>query len=236
MFEKTSFPTAIKTSLSKISESHALRCDSKQFESRFLMLDDLLSKGPTCYLSQFLPDPLVKGVQHIYLEEGEGIPVVNTLSIQKMSININDCRYISDEAFSALTPTRKLIKNDVLLTMDGGTSIGKPVLFDLVGDYSVDSHVAILRPKGISPKALVYLLASPLGQLQFQRFESGASGQTAVTEEDLRRFKFPLSSLQRLEEEVSTLDTERVRIQIARDKLDRDEKELWENFTLKVLR
>jgi hypothetical protein len=236
MFDKDSFPTAIKTSLSKISESHALRCDSKQFESRFLMLDNLLSRGPTCYLSQFLPDPLVKGVQHIYLEEGEGVPVVNTLSIQKMSIKIDDCRYISEEAFATLTPARKLLKNDVLLTMDGGTSIGKPVLFDLDGDYTTDSHVAILRPKGISSKALVYLLASPLGQLQFQRFESGASGQTAVTEEDLRRFKFPLLALQHIEEEVSMLDTERLRIQVAREKLERDENHLWENFTLKVLK
>lgn len=236
MFDKDSFPTATQTSLRKISESHALRCDSKQFESRFLMLDELLSQGPTCYLSKFLPEPLVKGVQHVYLEEGEGIPVVNTLSIQKMSINIENCRYVSEEAFSALTPSRKLIKHDVLLTMDGGTSIGKPVLFDLDGDYTVDSHVAILRPRGISPKALVYLLASPLGQLQFQRFESGASGQTSVTEEDLRRFRVPASALQRLEEEVSTLDTEKNRIEMARNKLDADEKELWDNFTLKVLR
>jgi hypothetical protein len=79
----------------------------------------------------------------------------------------------------------------VLLTVDGGTSIGKPVLFDLSGDWAVDSHVAILRPVGLDAALLVYLLASPLGQLQFQRAESGASGQTSVTETDLRRFRFP---------------------------------------------
>ncbi|GAG19405.1 unnamed protein product, partial [marine sediment metagenome] len=87
---------------------------------------------------------------------------------------------------------RKPRPGDVLLTMDGGTSIGKPVLFDLEDDFATDSHVAILRPVGLDPKLLVYLLASQLGQLQFQQAESGASGQTAVTEADVRRFRFPI--------------------------------------------
>lgn len=57
--------------------------------------------------------------------------------------------------------------------------------------FTVDSHVAVLRPCGISPVLLAYLLCSPMGQIQFQRAESGASGQTAVSEEDVRRFRFP---------------------------------------------
>ncbi|MFL5280438.1 MAG: hypothetical protein ACJ8AW_05460 [Rhodopila sp.] len=57
--------------------------------------------------------------------------------------------------------------------------------------FTVDSHVAVLRPRGMSPTLLAYLLCSPMGQIQFQRAESGASGQTAVSEEDVRRFRFP---------------------------------------------
>jgi len=236
MFERQGFPIVTTASLSKISQFHSLRCDSKQFENRFILLDEMLDSSETCYLGQFLPEPIIKGPQHSYLEEGEGVPIINTLSIQKMKINLDDCRHISEDSYLALSESRRLRRGDVLLTMDGGTSIGKPVLFDLEGDYSVDSHVAILRPRGISAKALVYLLASPLGQLQFQRFESGASGQTAVTEEDLRRFRIPNSALAKLEAEVSVVDIERLRIQRDRESLDKDEANLWDSFTMKVLR
>lgn len=95
--------------------------------------------------------------------------------------------------------------------------------------------MAILRPKGISPKALVFLLASPIGQLQFQRFESGASGQTAVTEEDLRRFVIPKSAIAKLEDYIDQLAEERTRIESERVKLEQDEAKMWANFTRKVI-
>jgi type I restriction enzyme S subunit len=235
MFEKQKYPIIGCSSLLEISRSHSLRCDSKQAENRFVELDNLLLDRETVYLGEFLPDPLTKGSQPVYLQEGEGIPVINTLSIQKMAINVDDCRYITEDDFQLLSPNRVLKRNDVLLTMDGGTSIGKPALFELEGEYTVDSHVAILRPKRISPKALVFLLASPIGQLQFQRFESGASGQTAVTEEDLRRFVIPKSAIAKLEEYVDELGEERKRIEFERSKLNQAENEMWETFTQKVI-
>lgn len=235
MYKRQDFPIVSRTSLRKISESHSLRCDSKQSERRFEELDCSLYGKEVCFLGEFLPAPLVKGTQHTYLQEGEGIPVVNTLSIQKLKINKDSCRFISEEDFFEVSDYRRLKSNDVLLTMDGGTSIGKPVLFDLPGDYTVDSHVAILRPVGISPKALVYLLASPIGQIQFQRFESGASGQTAVTEEDLRRFKIPASAIEILEAEIDRIDKERSRIEKARNALDENENKMWDDFTVKII-
>jgi restriction endonuclease S subunit len=235
MFKRQIFPIISSNSLVGISKSHSLRCDSKQAERRFLELDNMLKGKDKCFLGQFLPEPLTKGSQPIYLQEGEGIPIINTLSIQKMKINVEACRFISEKDFDSLNKNRILRKNDVLLTMDGGTSIGKPVLFDLDGDFSVDSHVAILRPEGISPKELVYLLASPIGQLQFQRFESGASGQTAVTEEDLRRFVIPTSAIEKLEGYVTDLDDEKIRIERAREKLEKEETQMWEDFTKQVL-
>lgn len=235
MFKKQNYPLVSRSSLAEISRSHSLRCDSKQAEQRFAELDTLLANKETVYLGEFLPYPLTRGSQPIYLQEGEGIPVINTLSIQKMAINVNDCRHISEEDFQSLSENRILKKNDALLTMDGGTSIGKPVLFELDGEFTVDSHVAILRPKKISPKALVFLLASPIGQLQFQRFESGASGQTTVTEEDLRRFMIPKSAIARLEKHVEDLGRERERIESEREQLNQAENKMWSNFTKRVI-
>ncbi|QOS92058.1 hypothetical protein [Peribacillus sp. JNUCC41] len=235
MFEKQKFPFYNKASLMKIASSHSLRCDSKQFEERFEKLDNLLNKNETFYLGELLPDPLIKGSQPVYIEGTEGVPVINTLSIQNMEINTKDCRYISDEDYTVVSENRKLILNDVLLTMDGGTSIGKAALFNKEGDFTVDSHVAILRPKGISPKALVYLLASPIGQLQFQRAESGASGQTSVIEEDLRRFKFPKSLLDKIGDIVEELDKKNNKIKRIKIKLQHQEKKIWEDFSFKAL-
>lgn len=231
MFEKQKYPIIGSTSLIEISYSHSLRFDSKQTEQRFKQLDALLHSTPTTYLGKFLPNPVVKGIQPTYLQEGEGVPVINTLSIQNMSINVGSCRHISEDDFEFISESRSLQYNDVLLTMDGGTSIGKPVLFELDGDYTVDSHVAILRPEGLSPQALLYFLASPVGQLQFQRFESGASGQTAVTEEDLRRFLIPISAIEKLESAVDKITQERQRIAAEREELNNSENKMWDSFT-----
>jgi hypothetical protein len=76
-------------------------------------------------------------------------------------------------------------------------------------------------------RSLVYLLASPLGQQQFRRAESGASGQTAVTEEDIRRFIFPASLLASLDAVVADIESERTKIAKERDKLIAREAAAW---------
>lgn len=192
IFDRESTPMAMTASLSMVGQSHTLRCDAKQAERRFNDFEVFMSSVPHFELGWYLPQPFVKGKQPKYIEslDAEGVPVISTIAIHDLSIDVELCRLISYEDYDALDEEQRLRPGDVLLTMDGGTSIGKPVVFDLEDEYVVDTHVAILRPRGLDPKLLVYLLASPLGQLQFQRAESGASGQTAVTEGDVRRFRF----------------------------------------------
>jgi hypothetical protein len=187
-------PLVLWASLSLVGKSHTLRCDAKQAEPQFKAFDDYLASVEHFFLGDCLPQPLVKGRQPRYLEspDPDGVPVVSTLAVQNLRVHPEQCRFISPEDFDALPDEKKPKPNDVLVTVDGGGSVGKPALFDLDDDFAVDSHVAILRPVGIDPQVLVYLLASPLGQVQFQRAESGASGQTGVSEEDIRRFRFPV--------------------------------------------
>jgi hypothetical protein len=230
-------PVVRTGSLKLVAQSYTLRCDAKQAEKCFLDFTRAMSRIDVVQLGLFFPRPFMKGHQPQYLEtlEPDGVPVVNTLAIQRLRINTEACRYITQEDFDALPDDRKLKNGDVLLTMDGGTSIGKPVYFDLEDDYTVDSHVAILRPEGIAPLALVYLLASPFVQLQFQQAESGASGQTAVTEEDIRRFVFPKVDAERLTRLVSALHTEHMSIQLDSAELDRREEEAWRKFNKALL-
>ena len=209
-----------KGSLLTVANTLTLRCDAKQVEPRFLELDALLRQNPTNRLNDYLPEPFVKGKQPSYIEDpqdSEYAFVVSTLAVQPLQINATNCRFTSLEFYKSAGSTRQLKDGDVVLTMDGGTSIGKAAVFDKAKFAAaldmdpedvyatVDSHVAILRPRGISPLALAYLLASPIGQLQFQRAESGASGQTAVSEDDVRYFRFPKFSPTALEAAVASL-------------------------------
>lgn len=238
IFSREQTPIFRTASLSLAGTSHTLRCDAKQAEKRFIDFEQMISSVEYFYLGDYLPETFVKGSQPKYIqsEDPSGIPVINTLSIQNLSINVNECRFITDEDFETLDESRKLKNNDVLLTVDGGTSIGKPVLFDLDDDFTVDSHVAILRPSGVDPRVIVYLLASPIGQLQFQKAESGASGQTAVTEEDIRRFRFPKVAVEDLAILVNELDGVRSEIQQEIEHLKQKENEAWEKFNLTLLK
>lgn len=183
-------PRIMKSGLSSVVKSFSFRCDAKQSEERYEHFDEWISGQPHFILGAKLPEPVVKGSQPIYTEGGT-ITVISTMSIQALSIDLSVCR-LADKIDFGDSNVRRPRPKDVLVTVDGGTSIGKPVLFNLDGEFAVDSHVAILRPVDLDPDLLVHLLASPLGQLQFQRAESGASGQTSVTEDDIRRFRFPI--------------------------------------------
>jgi hypothetical protein len=221
------------SSLALIANSHSLRCDAKLADTEFLNVQARIRKQGSFELSEFLPSPIIKGTQPEYLDfpTDDSVPVVNTLSIQNLSLNENDCRHITREDFDDLDEPRKLVDGDVLLTVDGGVSIGKPLYFEQPGDFTIDSHVCILRPEGVSRLGVVYLLASPIGQMQFRHAESGASGQTAVTEEDIRRFIFPLSVLEHLDDIITAIEKDRQSILRTRAELAELERKLWERLT-----
>jgi len=232
-------------SLAQVAGTLTMRCDAKQTQTRFMELDVRLSKTRTTRLSTFLPEPLVKGKQPVYLEDPEGDDfcfVVSTLAVQSLRINAKDCRYSPAEFYESVGKSRQLADGDIVLTMDGGTSIGKVAVFsrdkfakelDLEPEdlrVTVDSHVAILRPRGISPLALAYLLASPIGQLQFQRAESGASGQTAVTEDDVRYFRFPRFDPGKLDKAVEDLSQSLEVVQQLLSAAEQRKSAAWDRF------
>lgn len=220
------------SSLGLIATNFAYRCDAKFADEHTISVLNAVHDAGSFQLNDFLPNPFVKGIQPNYIDQPteESIPVVNTLSIQNLSLRIEDCRHITPEDFELISDERRLRKGDVLLTVDGGVSIGKPYLFDRTEDFTMDSHVVALRPIGISPLAFVYLLASPLGQIQFNRAESGASGQTTVTEDDVRRFIFPTAILETIDHVVTEIEKERSRIFEERRKLDKEEAALWQRL------
>lgn len=223
-------PRIMRSSLADVARSHSLRCDAKQGEERFRRFDTWIESVDHFVLGDMLPNPIVKGAQPEYADVSEdGILVITTLAIQDLAINVSACRPALRTDFGE-DDIRKPNVGDVLLTVDGGTSIGKPALFEMEGDWAVDSHVAILRPRGLDAKLLVYLLASPLGQLQFQRAESGASGQTSVTEEDIRRFRFPRLSASDERAALELVSAARARAARLKEEAMHIEEDGWEEF------
>lgn len=233
--EKT--PAVLMASLSLVGKSHSLRCDAKQAENRFAEFERFITSVDHFRLGDYLPSAFIKGSQPSYIEslDPEGVPVISTLTIQDLSICTDLCRYITQEEYDAIADERKPRNGDVLLTMDGGTSIGKPAVFHLPDDYAIDSHVAILRPTGISPKLVAYLLASPLGRLQFQQAESGASGQTSVAEDDVRRFRFPVLTCDCIERVLNDLDSHREDTYRLKAELQAREEKAWLAFSRSLL-
>lgn len=216
-------------SLSLIANCPTFRCDPRFYAEAVVANEVKVRSGEYFELGDFLPTPMLKGIQPTYLDvpTEDSVPVINTLSIQRLAINEEACRHMRREDFEDVDEHRRLRMGDVLLTMDGGVSIGKPVLFDREGDFTTDAHVCILRPVGMEPRSMVYLLASPLGQQQFRRAESGASGQTAVTEEDVRRFIFPAAILSNLDSVVAAIEKERAAIAKEREALVKREVKAW---------
>ena len=220
---------AFTSSLSLIATNYAYRCDAKLADESVLAVLKKIEEVGFFMLGEYLPQPFAKGMQPDYLDQptDDSVRVVSTLAIQNLSIIESACRHITREDYDGLNEERKLKMGDVLLTVDGGVSIGKPCHFDIDSDCTMDSHVVVLRPAGLSPLALVYLLASPLGQMQFRRAESGASGQTTVTEDDVRRFVFPKALLASIDSTAMRIEAKRKRIVTAREKLIAEEAALW---------
>ncbi len=225
-----SLPRAYTASLALVATSHSLRCDAKNANPEFLAALRSVQAAGAFSIGDFLPRPFVKGKQPSYLDfpTEDSVPVVNTASVRGLSIHVEDCRHIDMGAYDALDDARQLRPGDVVLTVDGGVSIGKVARVDMEGPATVDSHVVILRPVGLAPLALVYLLASPLGQLQFRAAETGSSGQTGVTEDDVRRFVFPRGVLDGIDLAVQRMEQARTNIEARRAALDQEEEQLWE--------
>lgn len=219
--------------LSEIAQSHSLRCDSRYYLPDFVSEEKSIRSGSYLELGSFFPQPLVKGTQpaNIDTPTEDSVPVINTASIQNLSVDMTLARHITAEDYDKLSSDRQLATNDVLLTVDGGVSIGKTAMFDGTCKATVDSHILVLRPSGIEPLTLMYLLASPVAQRQFVRFESGASGQTSVTEDDIRRFVFATDFVDAVHEAVPNIEQRRKEIAEERQRLNQEEARIWDFFT-----
>jgi len=117
--------------------------------------------------------------------------------------------FISDE--------RNLRRGDVLINSTGVGTAGRVTLFDLNGNYVVDSHITIVRPdlEKVIPKYMLYALAD-VGFKNIEAMANGQSGQIELALDTVRGIKIPLPPLgvqQRIVDEIEEIEEKEQSIQ-----------------------
>ena len=123
-------------------------------------------------------------------------------------------RYYVSDGF--VSDERNLQKGDILINSTGVGTAGRVTLFDLDGDFVVDSHITIVRfdQSKILPKYALYALAN-IGFKSIEAMANGQSGQIELSLPTINGIKLPLppitiqkdivAKIEAIENEVQTL-------------------------------
>lgn len=124
--------------------------------------------------------------------------------------------YVSDQFVS---DERNLQKGDILINSTGVGTAGRVTLFDLDGDFVVDSHITIVRlnKEKVVPKYVLYALAN-IGFKNIEAMATGQSGQIELALPTVNAIKIPLPPFEKqkeiadqiivIEEEIQKLQAE----------------------------
>lgn len=104
--------------------------------------------------------------------------------------DFSKCYYVSANFTS---DERNLQKGDILINSTGVGTAGRVTLFDLDGDYVVDSHITIVRldHEKALPKYVLYALAN-IGFKNIEAMATGKSGQIELTTTTIEGIEIPL--------------------------------------------
>ena len=114
---------------------------------------------------------------------------------------------------------RKLEKGDILINSTGVGTAGRVTLFDLDGDFVVDSHITIVRldKDRAHPKYVLYAFAN-IGFKQIEAMADGQSGQIELSLNTILGINIPLppigaqqkivDDMQQVENKITQLNTQ----------------------------
>lgn len=116
---------------------------------------------------------------------------------------------------------RKLEKGDILINSTGVGTAGRVTLFDLSGDFVVDSHITIIRldKNQALPKYVLYALAN-IGFKQIEAMADGQSGQVELPLDTILAIKVPLPPIDEQQKIVEEIQQYEVQIAQRNTKLE----------------
>lgn len=128
---------------------------------------------------------VLKGRTVPYVDDGE-IPIIRSGDLSDID---DDARFLNADASE---PVFYLRRGDVLISSIGFGSIGKVQVFDKVGKYGTVSEVSVVRQSTLNPYYLATYLRSIFGQMQIDRYITGATGQLHLNPKDVEKFFIPV--------------------------------------------
>ena len=159
------------------------------YHPKYNILESLQSKYKTILLKDICKEPIKRGKQPHY--ENSGIMVIKTIDLKNRYIGYDNTLRVSEEFFESKTEAH-VQKGDLLIASTGQGSLGKVDVFDIDTPAMVDAHISIIRLKDeYDPYFIAYYLRSPLGQIQFEKWFSGSSGQIEIQPGDINNFILP---------------------------------------------
>lgn len=154
-----------------------------------------------------------RGGDKVY--EVEGVPFIRSQNVNNGQL-ILDETHISEEVHAEMKSS-KVLPNDVLLNITGG-SIGRScVVPSNFKEGNVNQHVAIIRLKGNDSKFLQSFLASWRGQKLVYEGQTG-SGREGLNFESIKKFKINLPLLSEQKKIATFLTATDQRLQLLQQK------------------
>lgn len=138
-----------------------------------------------------------------------------------------------DEKF--ILDERKLEKGDILINSTGVGTAGRVTLFELDGDFVVDSHITILRlnKKVANPTYVLYYLSDVIGFKNIEAMANGQSGQIELSISTIQNIKIPLPELSEqngIVAEIEKLESQINKAQKIIDSADEIKKEILKKY------
>lgn len=164
------------------------RLDAEYFQPRYdTLLARLRETGQAVRLGNWLTEPIRRGVQPEYNENGDVI-VINSKHVGKTHVKVENNRRTT-RAFAEQNERALVRRYDVLLNSTGYITIGR--CQTLLSDVKAiaDGHVSIIHPKsGLDPVYLGLFLNTLPGQMQTERSWTGSSGQIELRSELIENY------------------------------------------------
>lgn len=140
-----------------------------------------------------------------------------------MDFDFTEKHYVIDDFVS---DERNLIKGDLLINSTGVGTAGRVTLFNLDGDYVVDSHITIVRlnNKEMLPKFVLYCLAH-IGFKNIEKMATGQSGQIELAIDTIKEIRIPVLSIDKQNKIIEEIETYEEVILNAQNKIEMLESE-----------
>lgn len=139
-----------------------------------------------------------------------GYAFLATPNIKNREIDFTQVNYISEFRYQE-SPELQLSEGDILLTKDGFTLGTVNVVRHLPCPATVNGSIAVLRPFGIHPAFLYYVIASSVIQGHIWSVKDGMD-VLHLFQRDIKKFPIPLPPLEEQRRIADFLDAETARV------------------------